>query len=72
MLDICSPTLHRHPSPPRGCEGCGSTAGVEVTHLRTGGSYAICAGCWDRGRHGWYREAKRRRIDALERSEGLR
>ena len=65
----CEATIHRHPAMPVPCEGCGSTAGVTTTRLAGGGSYAICDTCWARGRRGWYRTAKARRIASLDRIE---
>lgn len=53
----------------RRCEGCGSTDDVKVTHLRGGGTYTVCDGCWTRGRHGWYRQTKAERIAAVARVE---
>lgn len=51
------------------CVGCKTLEGVFVEHLRNGGSYAICSGCWERGRKGWYRVEKARRIAAVEQVE---
>jgi hypothetical protein len=56
---VCPPTGCHHEASIRACEGCGSTAGVTVTHLRTGGTYAVCDTCWERGRRGWHRGAAR-------------
>lgn len=61
----CPPTVHTHAPSPTRCEGCGSTTGVALTRLAGGGSYP----CWERGRKGWYRPVKARRIAALERAE---
>lgn len=70
MSPACSTALHRHEPLPRRCEGCGSKRDVSVTHLVTGGSYAICEACYQRGRNGWYRsESKRERIAAVARVE---
>ncbi len=72
MAAMCASLLHQHPPMARACEGCNGTRDVVITHLRTGGSYAICGPCFERGRRGWFRrDSKADRIRALEQLEGL-